>query len=53
VFQELLKLVMDCVTHSDTAKDIHIAESTAAKLGIELLYVRFPLYILSNNLKEM
>ncbi|XP_023702035.1 sister chromatid cohesion protein PDS5 homolog B-A isoform X3 [Cryptotermes secundus] len=35
--KELLTLVMDCVTRSDVAKDLHIAESTAAKLGIELL----------------
>jgi hypothetical protein len=44
---------MNCVTGSDLGKDLHIAESTAAKLGIELLCVRFSLYSSLSNLKEM
>jgi hypothetical protein len=41
VFQELLKLVIKCVSSGDIAEDLHLAGEMAGKLAIELLYVRF------------
>ena len=41
VFQELLKLVINCVTSSDIAEDLHLAGSVTGKLAVELLHVRF------------
>jgi len=41
VFQELLKLVVNCVTSSDIAEDLHLAGHMTGKLAVELLHVRF------------
>jgi len=52
VFQELLKLVVNCVTSSDVAEDLHLAGSMTGKLAVELLHVRFSLCISLKNLQE-
>jgi len=41
VFQELLKLVINCVTSSDIAEELRLAGSMTGKLAVELLYVCF------------
>jgi hypothetical protein len=41
VFQELLKLVINCVTNSDIAEELHLTGSMTGKLAVELLYVCF------------
>ncbi|XP_021942836.1 sister chromatid cohesion protein PDS5 homolog A-B-like isoform X2 [Zootermopsis nevadensis] len=39
--KELLKLVINCVTSSDIAEDLHLARTTVGKLAVELLYEYF------------
>ena len=41
MFQELLKLVIYCVTSSNIAEDLHLAGSMTGNLAVELLYVCF------------
>lgn len=45
--------MVNCVTSSDIAEDLHLAGSVTGKLAVELLHVRFSLHISLNDLQEL